>query len=69
MPNVRFVGDALTTEWPAARSPTPLMKFVAHDDCEPQSPACFRSDERLWCIDAECSWRQQCQRLVAAWKR
>jgi hypothetical protein len=30
---------------------------------------CFRTDKRLTCRREECQWRQECRRLVAAWKR
>ena len=33
------------------------------------SPGCFRSEERLRCVAVSCSWRDECCRLVAEWKR
>ncbi len=30
---------------------------------------CFMTDKRLLCKREECEWRNECRRLLAAWKR
>ena len=30
---------------------------------------CFMTSERLLCKDTSCEWREQCCKLVAAWRR
>jgi len=32
-------------------------------------PRCYRSDDRLRCLDDNCRWRSECRRLVAEWRR
>jgi hypothetical protein len=31
--------------------------------------ACFLTEKRLFCQDADCEWRKECCRLVAVWRR
>ncbi len=30
---------------------------------------CFQSDERNYCVEYDCEWRNECMKLVAAWMR
>lgn len=69
MPDVLFADPAAAAPRPTPAAYTPAIKLIVHDRRDPRSPACFRSDERLWCADVECAWRERCRRLVAVWKR
>ena len=34
-----------------------------------KAPTCFQSENRTFCRDYKCPWKDECQRLIAQWMR
>ncbi len=45
-----------------------LLRLI-HASTLREKEHCFMTGERLLCKDIDCEWREQCCKLVAAWRR